>query len=274
MPAEKVTTLVGLPDYDHLVLYTGNVLRTRVVSRDQPLSKTSNMELIQAVDDTLQTSLLKGDVPNYRFYSDKSLLEVPDLRHHSIIALDDRPDVEVTAKLFYLHDQLYPEFIDESMNMLKNLLNVSTIDTFVLSSPSAALEPIKQSWKELEKLYKQGIINNLGVSDYSEQQLAQLLQDPDFELKPSLNQVSYSCCDIPTSLMSLAKQNQIQLLYTSDCKDILSRQELTSLMQSAYAIAGKAQAVPRWVLKYDVFVKDRSIVADKGYIVVGDIDRH
>ncbi|ORX60284.1 hypothetical protein DM01DRAFT_1332436 [Hesseltinella vesiculosa] len=155
--------------------------------------------------------------------------------------------------------------------MLKKLLNVSTIDTFVLSSPTSDLGPIKPAWKMVEEFYSQGVINNLGVSDYSEDQLTDLLNDPDFTLKPSLNQVSYSCCDIPSSLMTLAKQQHIQLLYTSDCKNILSRHELTTLMQSASTISKGTKIVPRWVLKYDVFVKGRSVIADKGYIVVGDV---
>ncbi|KAI9309489.1 NADP-dependent oxidoreductase domain-containing protein [Cunninghamella echinulata] len=273
MPAQQVSHILGLPEFKQLVLYTGNVMRTTIVGRNKPQLKKSNTELIYAIIDTIKSSLYQG-LPSYRYFSTDSLLEVPDLRHNSIISLDDRDDVEVTAKLFYLNDDiLYPSYVDQSIDLLRKLLNVDFIDTFVLSTPSySTSNEFYNTWKTLESYYEQGTINHLGVSEFSEEQLSQLLNNTDLHVKPTINQVHYSCCEIPNSFLSLAKKNNVELLYTGDCTDILSQKEFTSLLQTNGILAENKAISPRWVLKYDVFVKGRSVVADKGYIVIGDVN--
>ncbi|SAL97301.1 hypothetical protein [Absidia glauca] len=272
MPAQQVLSQSGLPDFKQLILYTGNVMRTSIASRTKLQQKTSNTELISAIDDTLKTSLHGQDMPSFRHFSDESLLEVPDLRHNSIISIDDRDDVEVTAKLFYTTDFLYPSDVDKSIKLLQKLLGVTTIDTFVLSSALSSSPSVKKTWKSLEAYYHEGVIDKLGVSDFSEQQLTDVLGNPDFCVKPSVNQVNYNCCELPPSMVQLAKQNDVALLYTLDCQEILSRQELTGLTRQVGLIDEKVTMAPRWVLKYDVFVKTRSVVADKGYIVFADVE--
>ncbi|KAI8092587.1 uncharacterized protein BX664DRAFT_327645 [Halteromyces radiatus] len=270
MPAQQVPHTMGLPDFKQMVLYTGNVMRTRLINRTKAHQKMSNTELIDAIDDTIKTSLQGQDAPSFRYFSDESLLEVPDLRHNSIISIDDRDEVEVTAKLFSTNGTLYPTDVDNSILLLQRLLGVSSIDSFVLSSSSPITA--NKTWKSLENYYTQGVINKLGVSDLSEQELISVLDNPEFEVKPSMNQVNYSCCDIPASMIKLAKQYGVDLVYTLDSKDILTKQELTQILQTTGVINTKKSMSPRWVLKYDVFVKNRSVVADKGYIITGDIE--
>lgn len=108
--------------------------------------------------------------------------------------------------------------MDQSIDLLKKLLNVDFIDTFVLSTPSyLSSNEFYNTWKTLESYYEQGTINHLGVSEFSEEQLSQLLNNADLHVKPTINQVHYSCCEIPNSFLSLAKKNNVELLYTGDC---------------------------------------------------------
>ncbi|CAO3582909.1 unnamed protein product [Absidia cylindrospora] len=218
MPAQQLSYTLGLPEFKQLVLFTGNVMRTSIVRRSKLRQKTSNTELIHAIDDTIKSSLHCQDIPSFQYFPDESLLEVPDLRHNSIIPIDDRDDVEITAKLFYTTDFLYPSDVDESIKLLQNLLGVSTIDTFVLSSSLSSSPSLKKTWSSLEYYHQQGVVKKLGVSDYSEQQLVDFLENPDFTVKPSVNQVNYNCCDIPASMITMAKQNCVDLLYTFDSK--------------------------------------------------------
>jgi aryl-alcohol dehydrogenase-like predicted oxidoreductase len=97
-------------------------------------------------------------------------------------------------------------------------LGVTTIDTFVLSSALSSSPSVKKTWKSLEAYYHEGVIDKLGVSDFSEQQLTDVLGNPDFCVKPSVNQVNYNCCELPASMVQLAKQNDVALLYTLDCQ--------------------------------------------------------
>jgi glutamate--cysteine ligase regulatory subunit len=53
---------------------------------------------VQAISDTLVTSLHGPSEPSYRYYTESELLEVPDLRLSSRIHPDDRNDVEVTGE--------------------------------------------------------------------------------------------------------------------------------------------------------------------------------
>ena len=46
--------------------------------------------------------------------------------------------------------------------------------------------------------------------------------------------------------------------------DILTTESLTKLLRSSITLDETTQIKPRWVLKYNVFFKSRSIVADKG----------
>jgi diketogulonate reductase-like aldo/keto reductase len=173
--------------------------------------------------------------------------------------------------------------------MLQKLLGITTIDIFVLSSFLSSSPSVTKTWKTLEGYYRQGIIHQLGVSDYSEQQLKASLENPEFAVKPAVNQVNYTFCDIPDSLKTMAAQNKVDLLYTLDSKgrvewgvgkgiqltsflEILSRQELTALSRENGLIQANRSISPRWVLKYDVFDKARSVVTDKGYIIVGDVE--
>lgn len=69
--------------------------------------------MVQAISDTLDTSLYGSDKPSFRYYTESELLEVPDLRLSSRIRPEDRNDVEVTGKLIkksneYTHRLLKP----------------------------------------------------------------------------------------------------------------------------------------------------------------------
>jgi glutamate--cysteine ligase regulatory subunit len=54
--------------------------------------------LVQAISDTLYTSLQGPDVPSFRYYTETELLEVPDLRLSSRIHPNDRNEVDVTGE--------------------------------------------------------------------------------------------------------------------------------------------------------------------------------
>lgn len=102
--------------------------------------------------------------------------------------------------------------------MLQKLLGITIIDIFVLSSFLSSSPSVTKTWKTLEGYHRQGILRRLGVSDYSEQQLKATLENPEFAVKPTVNQVNYTFCDIPDSLKTMATQNNVDLLYTLDSK--------------------------------------------------------
>ncbi|KAI8368265.1 uncharacterized protein BYT42DRAFT_585981 [Radiomyces spectabilis] len=271
MPAAHISHSPAMPSFKKVVLYTGNVMRTSVAGRNANVHKKSNKELYTAIDDTLKTSISATTTPSYRYYSDEELLEIPDLRFSSVIPEDCRGDVEVTAKLFYLN-RVYPaSHIDQAIEHLQKILAVKSIDTFIVSTADQQLEDIKEAWQSLENHVQNGTVKALGVSDYSHAQLEAFLNHEEIKVKPTIDQINVAhCCNLPTDLIDLAKRNQVELLHNGDSLDMLSDEELTSLFRSHNVIDSEKTLKPRWVVKYHVFVKCRSVVADKGYIVLGD----
>ncbi|KAL0085757.1 hypothetical protein J3Q64DRAFT_1834358 [Phycomyces blakesleeanus] len=276
MPAQQVPHKLSLPDLQQLVLYTGNLMRTSLASRTKELNKQPNAELVHAVDDTLRLLMDSPGAPSYRYYTEHGLLEVPDLRQSSRIPAEDRNDVQVTAKLFYLSENtqhVYPPIhVDAAVNHLQKLLGVSTIDTFLVSfAGDHSLKNTCQAWSALETYQQQGVIGRLGVSDFSAQNIDEILTNKSIKVKPSINQINVgSCCDMPKETIEHAKRNGIELLHNSDSADILSTEELSKLLSSRAVVPKTTTVTPRWVIKYHVFVQCRSVVADKGYIVMGD----
>ncbi|KAI9320546.1 hypothetical protein BX666DRAFT_1205866 [Dichotomocladium elegans] len=251
MPSQEIS----IPPFQQIVLYTGN--------------------LIEAIDDTLQSSLKNpNQPPSFRFYRDQSLLEVPDFRFQSRISREDRKDVEVTAKLFYLNqNDSSKENVDLAVNYVKSLLGVEFIDNFILSYTPDAATPasINNVWNQLERHHQEDVIGKLGVAEFTSEQLERILSDNAVSIKPSVNQINVAQCgSMPPSMLGLAKQHKVELLYNGDRPDIIDSDTLTALLYRHKVLRGDGHVVPRFVVKYHVFVRCRSVVVNKGYIVVAD----
>ncbi|KAG0193537.1 hypothetical protein DFQ28_004657 [Apophysomyces sp. BC1034] len=198
MPAQTTPQTTSFPDFKKIVLYTGNVMRNGV-----------------AGEDTLRNSL-QVSAPSFRYYSNEQLLEVPDLRLGGITP-ENRGQVEVTAKLFYLHQSdIYPasHIVEEALEHLKKILRVSLIDTFIVS---ANTETTRAIWPELEAQHSNGSLGKLGLTNFAHEELSGFLRDQDVKVKPKINQVNVGqCCNMPIELIRLAKENNVELLHNGD----------------------------------------------------------
>ncbi|KAI8575951.1 hypothetical protein K450DRAFT_259123 [Umbelopsis ramanniana AG] len=255
-----------VPKFDHLVLYTGNVMKTSIAGKNNSLSTKSNLELVAAINDTLRTSFHVSDQPSFHYHEDSGLLEVPDLRLSSIVPVEDRKDVEITAKLFILGSDPSQAAVTQSLNHLHRLLGVSTIENFILSATNDDVLP---AWRSLQELHRNKVVERLGVTDFSQSDLKSFSQK--VQVQPAVNQIDLAeCCQLPRDLITYAKANNIELLAHSDYSDILPKETLNKIMKAQNLVGENATLHPRWVLKYTVFVKCRGVVADKGYIVMAD----
>ena len=171
------------------------------------------------------------------------------------------------------------------MQQLQRLLGVDAIDTFIVSFRDASSTSIASAWQHLEALHKQNTLGKLGVADFSADQLKSILSDTSVRVKPSINQINVSqCCNMPSEMIELAKQHGVELLHNGDCAgkggegdfghscafadksfpDILDSEVLSSLLRKHGV---RATVSPQWVIKYHVFVRCRSVVSDKGYVL-------
>ncbi|CEP08514.1 hypothetical protein [Parasitella parasitica] len=262
MPSQHFPDQIIVPSFKQLVLYTGNVMLTSTTATaGKHWNKKSNTELVQAISDTLDISLKGTDKPSFRYYTETELLEVPDLRLSSRIHPDDRNDVEVTAKLFYLDgcSEYQPSHIDKAINHLQQLLNVKSIDTFIVSfDADDSASSVSKAWKDLEAYHERGVISKLGLADFDYQTLTNFLNKKDLKVKPCVDQVHFDqCCSLPQDLIRLGKEHGIEMTFNGDTTEILTTDALSTLLSNHNVVKEKTRC--------------RSVVADKGYIVVGDV---
>ncbi|RUP06780.1 hypothetical protein BC936DRAFT_140221 [Jimgerdemannia flammicorona] len=270
-----------------LIILTGNIMKTGTASLTNSFKK-SNLELVAAIKDTFRNSLTH-DTASFHHDADTGLLEVPDIRHKSNIPPEDRKELDITAKLFFLPspsaNTLPVSYIDQSLAHLKALLDVDTVDTFVVSFGDVAFdeddeederegkiktEDMLRVWKDLESRHRRGVFSKLGVSEFSRARLNTFLSNVD--IVPKVNQINLrDCCVMPHELIQYSREKDIELLTHSDSIDILPTETLETLINE-YKLSPIAAITPRWVLKYSVIIASRGVVADKGYIVSADAE--
>ncbi|CEG74584.1 hypothetical protein RMATCC62417_09769 [Rhizopus microsporus] len=265
MPTQLLPNQINIPKFKHLIIYTGNIMRTTTCALKSWNIKSSS-ELLYAISDTLSTSLNSSNLPYFHYSSQSNTLEIPDIRQTSRIHPDDRDSVEVTAKLFYLKhdDQSLISYIDASIHHLEQLLGVASIDTFVVSFADNE-SCVEKTWKDLEAYHQDGRIRKLGVSDFDTARLKALYDNPSLTVKPSLNQVNIeNCCSNQKELIELGKQYGVEMTFNVDTADILTTESLSDI-SSKHGVTQEGTTIkPCWVMKYHVFTKRTSVVMDKG----------
>ncbi len=97
-----------------------------------------------------------------------------------------RQDVFVTTKLWN-SDHGYQNTID-AFNRSLEKLQLDFVDLYLIHWP---VEDIRlESWRALERLYADGLCKAVGVSNYMERHLNEILEN--FDVVPTVNQIEYS----------------------------------------------------------------------------------
>jgi glutamate--cysteine ligase regulatory subunit len=198
----------------------------------------------------------------------------------------------------------------EAIALVLKELGVSTIDLLIVSYPGISfdadddvdedlsedegsshdseasnMETMVRTWRTLESLKQQGLIDQLGVSEFGSDRLAKFL--PETKIKPSVDQINVKdCCVVPKTLILYAKENNIELLTHNDCTDILPPGTTRELLGPGEKGAGvlaatadvsdedpglKGDIEPQWVIKYTAVVKDRGVIENKGYFALAQV---
>lgn len=237
---------------------------------------------------------------------------------------EPRDSYDVTAKLFYLPgipSSRRCKHTREAIDLVLKELGVDSIDLLIVSYPGVSFDADDydgedgdgegpetpsvpdedaslnsdhesegfdaqiKAWRVLESLHSQGVISQLGVSEFSSERLDKFL--PEVTVRPTVDQINVKdCCVVPKPLIVYAKENHIELLTHADCTDILppgtTRELLGPGKDGAGIIAAKADAgdeepglkgdiEPQWVIKYTAVVKNRGVIESKGYFAVAQL---
>ncbi len=118
-----------------------------------------------------------------------------------------REELFITTKLWN-SNQGYESTLaafDESMEKL----GLDYLDLYLIHWPTPKQGKYVETWKALEKLYKDGRVRAIGVSNFKISHLEDILAN--CEIKPMVNQVEYHPRFNQSELHEFCKKNEIQL---------------------------------------------------------------
>jgi methylglyoxal/glyoxal reductase len=118
-----------------------------------------------------------------------------------------REELFVTTKVWN-GDQGYESTLSAFETSL-NKLGLDYLDLYLIHWPVPSKGLYVETWKALEKLYKDGRVRAIGISNFNVNHLENLLAN--CEIKPMVNQVEYHPVFNQKELHDFCKKNEIQL---------------------------------------------------------------
>lgn len=166
-----------------------------------------------------------------------------------------REELFVTSKVWNA-DQGYESTLQAFETSLQKL-GLDYLDLYLIHWPGQDKERFKSTWKALEKLYKDGRVRAIGVSNFHVHHLEDLLEDA--EIKPMVNQVEYHPHLAQKELKSFCQNHGIQLEAWSPLKQgqLLDDPTINKIAQKYGKSA--AQVILRWDLQNEVVTIPKSI---------------
>jgi len=164
-----------------------------------------------------------------------------------------REELFITTKVWNA-DQGYETTLNAFETSMEKL-GLEYLDLYLIHWPVAG--KYKDTWKALEKLYKDGRVRAIGVSNFHVHHLKDLMAEA--EIKPMVNQVEYHPHLAQTELLEFCKAEGIQMEAWSPLKqgELLSEPTIVEIAENH----GKspAQIILRWDLQNGVVTIPKSI---------------
>ncbi|KAI0321652.1 Aldo/keto reductase [Amylostereum chailletii] len=97
-----------------------------------------------------------------------------------------RSELFITTKLTRIPDgQTVRDTLVESLKKLQ----INYVDLFLIHTPVNHVGKLKETWKEVEAMKKEGLAKSIGVSNFSVKSLTEILQDA--SIVPAVNQIEF-----------------------------------------------------------------------------------
>jgi methylglyoxal/glyoxal reductase len=164
-----------------------------------------------------------------------------------------REELFITTKVWN-SDQGYESTLKAFETSMEKL-GLDYLDLYLIHWPVAG--KYKETWKALEKLYKDGRVRAIGVSNFHVHHLKDLMTDA--EIKPMVNQVEYHPHLAQTELLEFCKAEGIQMEAWSPLKqgELLSEPTIVEIAEKNKK--SPAQVILRWDLQNEVVTIPKSI---------------
>ncbi|MBF0708725.1 aldo/keto reductase [Alkalihalobacillus hwajinpoensis] len=163
-----------------------------------------------------------------------------------------REELFITSKVWN-DDQGYESTIKAFEETISKL-GIETLDLYLIHWPVEG--KYKETWRAMEKLYKDGRIRAIGVSNFHPNHLEDLMKDA--EIKPMVNQVEFHPLLNQQELRDYCKQHSIQMEAWSPLAQgkLLDHEVVKGIAEQH----GKstAQVIIRWDLEHEVVTIPKS----------------
>ncbi|MDF1508631.1 aldo/keto reductase [Robertmurraya sp. DFI.2.37] len=166
-----------------------------------------------------------------------------------------RDSLFVTSKVWN-SDQGYESTLQAFETSLQKL-GMDYLDLYLIHWPGKDSAKYKETWRALEKLYKDGRVRAIGVSNFHVHHLEDLIADA--EIKPMVNQVEYHPHLAQLELRDYCKKQRIQLEAWSPLKQGQLLNEPTIVEIAEKYQKSPAQIILRWDLQNEVVTIPKSI---------------
>lgn len=169
-----------------------------------------------------------------------------------------RDQIFVTTKVWN-SDQGYESTLKAFDTSLKKL-GLDYIDLYLVHWPVKG--KYKETYKALEKLYKDGFVRAIGVSNFQIHHLEDVLAD--CEIKPMVNQVEFHPRLTQKPLLAFCKQHHIQLEAWSPLMrggELLNEPTLVNIAKKYDKTP--AQVILRWDLQHEVVTIPKSVTPER-----------
>ncbi|GEL06726.1 aldo/keto reductase [Salisediminibacterium halotolerans] len=168
-----------------------------------------------------------------------------------------REEIFVTTKVWN-DDQGYDETL-RAFETSRQKLGLEVIDLYLIHWPVSG--KFVDTWKALEKLYAEGKIRAIGVSNFLIDDLEDLMKHT--EIKPSVNQVEWHPRLVQTELQEFCQKHGIQVEAWSPLgrARLLDEPVLTELAEKHGKSA--AQIILRWDLQKQIVTIPKSVTPER-----------
>lgn len=165
----------------------------------------------------------------------------------------NREDLFITSKVWN-GDQGYDETL-AAFDATMEKLGLDVLDLYLIHWPVKG--KYKDTWRAMEKLYQDGRIRAIGVSNFQPHHLDDLLADA--EVVPAVNQVEFHPLLTQSELLNYCAQKGIQVeAWSPLAQGRLFDNEVVKGLADKYG-KSPAQILLRWVLDKGVVVLTRSV---------------
>ena len=165
----------------------------------------------------------------------------------------DRKEIFVTSKVWN-SDQGYDQTL-KAFEISLNKLGFDYLDLYLVHWPVSG--KYKDTWRALEKLYQDGKVRAIGVSNFMQHHLKDLVQDA--EIMPMVNQVEFHPRLVQQDLVDFCLKNNIRHEAWSPLMQgkVLDLPEIKAIAEKY----GKstAQVILRWDLQKGVITIPKSV---------------